>query len=258
MKCPGVHIVSLNLPLGWLFLSSPQRTQPSLDACCALGRPVAHVAHDPAENCPPASGLCLLGPLGPGRGQACRVGERRGPRRAEPHSQGPRATLGLQDGGWMCGGVPGGCCPLRPILTCPRPSHRGPSPAGGALCGLCGSSPQCVPLSLSGAHGLSSRLLRFHVVGCFHLSRAPTESDHSWRSPSAPGATPAPRLFFRDLTVLSGHLRRRHTGCFTVRSEGGPGLILLQRPARLLSVISPKPLAFLALNSGATLSFAKR
>ena len=72
------------------------------------------------------------------------------------------------------------------------------------------------------------------------------------------GATRAPRLFFRDLTVLSGHLRRRHTGCFTVRSEGGPGLILLQRPARLLSVISPKPLAFLALNSGATLSFTKR
>ena len=133
MKCPGVHIVSLNLHLGWLFLSSPQRTQPSLDACCALGRPVAHVAHDPAENCPPASGLCLLGPLGPGRGQACRVGERRGPRRAEPHSQGPRATLGLQDGGWMCGGVPGGCYHLRPILTRPRPSHLGPSPAGGAL-----------------------------------------------------------------------------------------------------------------------------
>lgn len=70
-----------------------------------------------------------------------------------------------------------------------------------------------------------------------------------------PGATTAPCLLFWDLMASSGHLRCGHTGCFAVRSEGGPGLISLQWPARLL--ISPKPLAFLALNSGATLSFAK-
>ena len=63
-----------------------------------------------------------------------------------------------------------------------------------------------------------------------------------------PGATTAPCLFFWDLMALSGHSCHGHTGCFTLWSEGGPGLILIQRPARL---------ALLALSSSATLSFTR-
>lgn len=158
----------------------------------------------------------------------------------------------------MCGGVPGGCCPLCPILTRPRPSHLGPSPAGGALLWpLWLVSPVCSPQSLWSP---------WFVIQALTVSRGRMLPPFPERPPSLttvggalllPGVTTGPCLFFWDLTVLSGHLRHRHTGCFTVRSKGGPGMILLQRPARLLSVISPKPLAFLALNSGATLAFTK-
>lgn len=154
-------------------------------------------------------------------------------------------------------GAPGGCCPLCPILTRPRPSRLGPSPAGGALLWpLWLVSPVCPPVSLEPmvCHP-GSTVSRGQMLPPF--PERPPSLTTVGRALLLPGPTPAPCLFFWDLRVLSGHLRHRHTGCFTVRSEGGPGLILLQRPARLLSVISPKPLAFLALNSGATLSFTK-
>ena len=65
-------------------------------------------------------------------------------------------------------------------------------------------------------------------------------------------ANSSPSKLREEMAEMTPH---SPSGCFAVRSEGGPGLISLQWPARLL--ISPKPLAFLALNSGATLSFAK-
>ena len=190
MKCPGVHIIRLNLPLGWLFLRSPQRTQPSLDACRALGRPVAHVAHDPAENCPPASGLCLLGPLGPGRGQACRVGEE-GPQAGRPSFSGSPCrpwSSGLRVDVWGC--------PGRLLSPVSHPDPPTPFPPGaqpgrrGSLVASVARLPSVFPsVSLEpmvchpGSYG-------FTWSDASTFPGAPTESDHSWRSPSAPRSNP--------------------------------------------------------------------
>ena len=96
----------------------------------------------------------------------------------------------------------GGCVGVsrEAAITCAPswPAHAlptwGQARREGLSCGLCGSSPQCVPLSLSGAHALSSRLLRFHMVGCFHLSRSAhrvwPQLEEPFCSRSNPGSSP--------------------------------------------------------------------
>lgn len=97
----------------------------------------------------------------------------------------------------MCGGVPGGCCPLCPILTHPRPSRLGPSLAGEALLWpLWLVSP--LRLSVSPSVSLEPMVCHPGSYGFTWLDAstfpgAPTESDHSWRSPSPrsnPGSLP--------------------------------------------------------------------
>ena len=157
-----------------------------------------------------------------------------------------------------------GCLhPRRLLSPAPRPDPPTPFLAWGPAqlervsCGLCGPSPRCTPLSLSATSGLPSGFGGSTWSMLLPFPECPLRLTTVGGALLLPGATTAPCLLFWDLMASSGHLRCGHTGCFAVRSEGGPGLISLQRPARLLIVISPKPLAFLALNSGATLSFAK-
>ena len=144
-----------------------------------------------------------------------------------------------------------------PVRTCPRPSWPGAGPAGeGLLWSLWLVSPVRPPVSLlpmvcRQAWPVSRGRVLLPFPEC------PLSLTTAGGALLLPGATTAPCLFFWDLRALSGHSCHGHSGCFTLRSEGGPGLILLQRPARLLIGISPKPLALLALSSSATLSFTR-